>query len=69
MEMDVRAVPLQVRIRHALDVGRLPPLDGLNVSGGCGNATVCACCESDIGYGEIRLTLSGGGEGTSLITL
>ncbi|MBS0419445.1 MAG: hypothetical protein JSR66_17175 [Proteobacteria bacterium] len=66
MDAELTAELLRDRIRRALNVGKLPLLAGLTVSGGCGDATCCACCETDIPNGQIRLTLLGSAVGTRL---
>jgi len=58
MQIDTRAEPLRVRIRRALDLGSLPATSGIKVSGGCGAATQCACCDRPIRMNEVRLTMA-----------
>lgn len=58
MEIDTRAEPLRVRIRHALDIGSLPASSGVKISGGCGAAVQCACCDHPIRMNELRLIIA-----------
>ena len=58
MQIDTRAEPLRVRIRRALDLGNLPTTSGIKVSGGCGAATQCACCDRPIRMNEVRLIMA-----------
>ena len=58
MHTDTRAEPLRVRIRRALDVGSLPATSGVKVSGGCGAAARCACCDRPIRMDEVRLIIA-----------
>jgi len=58
MQIDTRAEPLRVRIRRALDVGSLPATSGVKVSGGCGAAARCACCDRPIRMDEVRLIIA-----------
>jgi len=57
MQIDTRAEPLRVRIRRALDVGSLPATSGVKVSGGCGAAARCGCCDCQIRMDETRLII------------
>jgi|SRR3954447_8980750 hypothetical protein len=58
MRTNTRAEPLRTRIREAIDVGRLPSISSIKVSGGCGAAARCVCCDSPIGAQEIRLMIA-----------
>jgi len=58
MQIDTRAEPLRVRIRRALILGYLPATHGIKVSGGCGAATQCACCDRPIRMDEVRLIIA-----------
>jgi len=57
MHIDTRAEPLRVRIRQALDIGNLPATSGVKVSGGCGTAARCGCCDCQIRMDETRLII------------
>jgi hypothetical protein len=58
MQSNPQTEPLKARIRQALNLGKLPSISGIKVSGGCGVATACVCCESSIYADQIRLTIS-----------
>lgn len=58
MQIDTRAEPLRARIRQALEIGSLPATSGIKVSGGCGAAAQCACCDRPIRMTEVRLIIA-----------
>lgn len=58
MDFEVPSESLRAHIRHALSRGKLPPTGGVKIAGGCGNATLCACCESTIPGGHVRLIIA-----------
>jgi hypothetical protein len=56
----LRTDPIRLRIQQALLAGILPRNRGVKVTGSCGVAAVCNCCDSTILAGETRLTITDG---------